>query len=227
MSEASGPSVPGTTGTPALDRQAPGRGLAAHQRDRFGGRADEDERRIAARRSERGVLGQKPVAGMHGVGAGRLRRVDQIDRCADSSRTPAPARSSTPRRPFARDAPRDRRPNTRPPMPARGRGRRGRCAPRSRRGWRSESCARLENSSTYKRNVPVLLGGISIALGFERRQRRDQLPARLARHDDLIDEAALGGNERIGKLLPIFVDPRRAHRRRDRQPLRSRACRGC
>ena len=53
------------------------RGLAAHQRDRLGRGADEGQPRIAARRRANVfVLGEEAVAGMHGVGAGAPRRVD-------------------------------------------------------------------------------------------------------------------------------------------------------
>ena len=52
-----------------LDRRLPRRGLAAHQRDRFRRRADEDQAGIAAGRGEIFVLGEEPVAGMHRVGA--------------------------------------------------------------------------------------------------------------------------------------------------------------
>ena len=52
-----------------LDRRLPRRGLAAHQRDRFRRRADEGQAGVAARGGEVFVLGEEPVAGMHGVGA--------------------------------------------------------------------------------------------------------------------------------------------------------------
>ena len=67
----SGASVPGTTGTPARIATLARAGLAAHQRDRLGRRADERQAGVAARARERGVLGEEPVAGMDGVGAGR------------------------------------------------------------------------------------------------------------------------------------------------------------
>ena len=58
------------------DRRVARRGLAAHQRDRFGRGADERQPGIAARARERRVLGEEAVARMHGVGARAARRVD-------------------------------------------------------------------------------------------------------------------------------------------------------
>ena len=52
------------------------RDLVAHLLHHVRGRADEDEVVVDARLDERGVLGQEPVAGMHGLAAGRDRGGD-------------------------------------------------------------------------------------------------------------------------------------------------------
>ena len=63
---------PGHHGYSVRDRECPRRGLAAHRRDRFGGRADPDESRVTHRSREPFPLGQKSVAGMNGFGASQL-----------------------------------------------------------------------------------------------------------------------------------------------------------
>jgi hypothetical protein len=63
-----------------LDRQAPGGGLLAHERDGLAPGADEGEAGLLAGAGEVGVLGQEAVARVHGVGAragGRLQ--DAVD----------------------------------------------------------------------------------------------------------------------------------------------------
>ena len=67
---------PGHDRHPGLDRGLPRGGLAAHQGDGFRRRADEHQSGITARRREVFVLGQEPVARMHGIRARLLRRVD-------------------------------------------------------------------------------------------------------------------------------------------------------
>ena len=52
-------------------------GFRAHRRHHLGGRADEDEARIETGLREFGILGQEAVAGMHGLGAGLARGLDQ------------------------------------------------------------------------------------------------------------------------------------------------------
>ena len=99
---------PGTTGTPrAAPAAAPSIfdpicAMASRRR------ADEDEAGVGARRRERRVLGEEAVAGMHGVGAGSARGVDdgadrqvalaarRPDRCAprDRRRATCGARAS-------------------------------------------------------------------------------------------------------------------------------------
>ena len=68
--------MPGTTGVPARDGRLPRRRLRAHDADRFRRGSDEDDSRGFARGGEIGVLAQKSVARMNGLGAVRLRRVE-------------------------------------------------------------------------------------------------------------------------------------------------------
>src|SRR5687767_8820626 len=63
-------------------------------------------------------------------------------------------------------------------------------------------------------NVAVFLGRVLLALVFDRPERLDQLAARFARQDDLVDEAARGRDIRVGELLPELGDLLRAQRRR-------------
>jgi hypothetical protein len=53
-----------------LLRHVPGGDLVAELLDRLGGRADPDETRVDHGPGEAGVLGEEPVTGVHGVGAG-------------------------------------------------------------------------------------------------------------------------------------------------------------
>ena len=76
-------------------------------------------------RGERGVLGEEPVAGMHGVGAGRARRRRSACRCGGSSRRRDSARCGPPGPRRARAARRGRSPNRRPPSGCPARGTRG------------------------------------------------------------------------------------------------------
>src|SRR3989442_10494994 len=66
----------------------------------------------------------------------------------------------------------------------------------------------IEGSS--QRDVAVLPRRVGVALGLENRQRRAQPRARVARLDDLVHVAALGGHVRVGELLAILADPRLA-----------------
>ena len=119
----SGSSVPGTTGTPAAIAALARRGLAAHQRDRFGVGPMNVRPGVAARRGEVVVLGEKAVAGMDRVGAGLVRRVDDRDRCAGSSRAARSGRSAHASSAMPHvAAPRDRTPSRRRPArcPCRG-----------------------------------------------------------------------------------------------------------
>ena len=54
---------------PGTNRRLTGRGLTAHQRNRLGSWADEGQPRITTRRGEVFVLGEEPIARMHGVRA--------------------------------------------------------------------------------------------------------------------------------------------------------------
>src|SRR3989441_13158189 len=66
----------------------------------------------------------------------------------------------------------------------------------------------IEDSS--QRDVAVLPRRVGVALGLENRQRRAQPRARVARLDDLVHVAALGGHVRVGELLAILADARLA-----------------
>ena len=63
---------------PGADRGLARPGLAAHDPDRLGRRADERQAGLDAGLGERGVLGQEAIAGMHGIGAGAAGDVDQL-----------------------------------------------------------------------------------------------------------------------------------------------------
>src|SRR4051812_33231568 len=63
-----------------------------------------------------------------------------------------------------------------------------------------------------ERNVAVLLRGVPVALGLERREPLDQLRTRLPRTDDLVEEPALRGDEWVGELLAVLGDLRGAGR---------------
>ncbi len=100
-------------------------GLAAHQRYRARGGADEREAGVFAGGGERTVLRQEAVAGMHGVGAGRPGGGDQPRRRGDNCLGAGWVRWPPPRRPSGRAGPRDRCRRRLPPTRGRGRGRRG------------------------------------------------------------------------------------------------------
>src|SRR3546814_7845989 len=52
--------------------------LVAHRGDGVGGGADEDDARLVQRLAEALPLRQEAIARMHGVGAGRLARLDDL-----------------------------------------------------------------------------------------------------------------------------------------------------
>src|SRR5688500_4301202 len=58
-------------------------------------------------------------------------------------------------------------------------------------------------------NIPVLLRRVLIALRLQCAKRGDQLRARLARPDDLVDESPRRGDVRVGELLAVLGNPRR------------------
>ena len=68
----------GNAGTPAASRRLACRDLVAHQADRLGARADEDQAGAAHRVGEAGILREKAVAGMDGVGAALLRAASRM-----------------------------------------------------------------------------------------------------------------------------------------------------
>src|SRR5437899_8366470 len=61
-----------------------------------------------------------------------------------------------------------------------------------------------------QRDVAVLPRRVGVALGSENGQRGAQPRARVARLDDLVHVAALGGHVRVAELLAILADPRLA-----------------
>ena len=69
--------MPGTTGTPARMRRLASRGLAPHQRNRFGRGADEGQLRVPAGASEGRILREEAIAGMDGIRTGAPRRIEQ------------------------------------------------------------------------------------------------------------------------------------------------------
>ena len=71
-SEPTPPSEPGTVGMPSSFGGALGRDLVAHQADMFGPGTDELHVVLGENFGEAGVLGEEPIARMHGVGAGDL-----------------------------------------------------------------------------------------------------------------------------------------------------------
>ena len=76
------------------------------------------------------------------------------------------------------------------------------------------------DSMLLKRNIPVLLRGIGIALSIEHAQRRDYFLARVLGLDDFVDEAVLGGDVGVREFLSelfhfflaLFVDRKRPDR---------------
>src|SRR5438876_9720418 len=57
-------------------------------------------------------------------------------------------------------------------------------------------------------NVPVLARRILVALGRDDREAGRKARPRVTRQDDLVHVAALGGDVRIGELLPVFASLR-------------------
>ena len=88
---------PGTTGTPACSISARAPIFDPIALDRLGRRADEDQAGVRAGLGERRALRQEAVAGMHGVGAGRARRLDDGGDLQVALARRAPARSRTAR----------------------------------------------------------------------------------------------------------------------------------
>src|SRR5688572_28535767 len=76
-----------------------------------------------------------------------------------------------------------------------------------RRRMRSSGVMLTANPS--QRNVPVLAPRVLELLGLERLQRLADPSPRAVRHDHVIDEAAIGGDEGIGELLAILLGARR------------------
>ena len=70
--------MPGTTGTPASDRDAARRDFVAERRHHLGRWPDENHPGLGDSARELGTLGKKAVAGMNRVGAGGLRAASMI-----------------------------------------------------------------------------------------------------------------------------------------------------
>ena len=115
----------GRTGTPACGRHLLGPRLVPHDAHGLGRRPDPDDAGRRTGLGQGGVLGQEPVAGMQGVGPGRLRPPPPARRRRDRSRR-ATRRGAAPRRRPRRHGgwPR-RRPRRRRRPRSRRRGRRG------------------------------------------------------------------------------------------------------
>ena len=94
---------------------------------------------IGARLRKLRVFREKAVAGMDGLGAGRVWRRRESCRCSDKIPRPRPGRWGKPRRPCGRAARRGPRRNRPRPWQCPFRGRRGSRAPRSPRDWQSGS----------------------------------------------------------------------------------------
>src|SRR5687767_11750875 len=56
-----------------------------------------------------------------------------------------------------------------------------------------------------QRDVAVLLPGVLEALGAQPAQRVADAQPGVARHDDIVDEPARGGHERVGKARPVLL----------------------
>src|SRR5437764_15478971 len=63
-----------------------------------------------------------------------------------------------------------------------------------------------------ERNVAVLLRRVRVAFVFEEREGAYELGARLRRLDDFVNEAALGGDVRVGELLLELCGARASRR---------------
>ena len=135
---------------------------------RRGGRADEDEAGVRAGLREVGVLAEEAVAGVHRIGAGAARGLQQrVDAQVGLGRRRA-RRCARPRRPARHAGRRRRRRCTRRPCGSRA------CAPcgsrgrRSRRGSRSGSCG----SSLRRPASPCASAGRRSCPRCPRAQRR-------------------------------------------------------
>src|SRR6185369_8834399 len=63
-----------------------------------------------------------------------------------------------------------------------------------------------------QRDVAVLPRWVGVTLGLQDHQRGAEPRARVARLDDLVHVAALGGDIGIGELLAVLANPRVAER---------------
>ena len=129
-----------STGTPASRGDAPGPQLGAHGRDRFRRGAHEHQPALPAQRGEAVVLGEEPVAGVHGLGPRPQRRLHDRFHAQVGLGRRRRLRSPRLRPPRARTAPpgraRRRRPRCRSPSP----GTRGTPAARSPPGSPPAAC---------------------------------------------------------------------------------------
>ena len=90
--------------------------------------------------------------------------------------------------------------------------------------WLSRNRAlRAEAAADLERDVAVLALRALHALGPQRLERRDQLRARLVRHDHVVDVAALGRRVRVREARLVVVDQLRRGARRASASRRCRA----
>src|SRR5712691_8086281 len=68
----------------------------------------------------------------------------------------------------------------------------------------SVSCVHRSVAARLQRDVPVLPRRVLVALVAQHGEGGDQLPAREARLDDLVDVPALGRDVRVGELVPVL-----------------------
>src|SRR5688500_11706746 len=69
-------------------------------------------------------------------------------------------------------------------------------------------CSAKPVSEGLERDVVVLLPGILELLVAQHGERAREPPARVARHDHVVDEAAASGDEGGGEFLAIFLGAR-------------------
>jgi hypothetical protein len=72
--------------------------------------------------------------------------------------------------------------------------------------WQRTDPDWLPQKQPLERNVPVFLPRVLVGFVFEHGQRPNQLGAREARLDDLVDPAFFGGRVGVGEALPELFD---------------------